>query len=143
MPEGSCNLFGIRKNLQTKVYTLHIFNQKIILIVTSTETWEVVLKLLLGTCDCLLGGERGADELQTKAIAPFLLKVVFEVWLHARTTDPVLWDNLVKLVFCFLAPLVYFLLTLLFPNSNFSVDCEVVTLDAHGSAMERHHAGSY
>jgi hypothetical protein len=64
----------------------------------STETWEVILKLLLGICDCLLGGERGADEIQTKAIAPFLLKVLFEVWLHARTTDPVLWGSLVKLV---------------------------------------------
>jgi len=64
-----------------------------------TETWETLLKIVLGSADRLLGDP--ADTLQhlSTKLCPLLLKVLFGLWFRSKTTNEYLWSNLAKLVY--------------------------------------------
>ncbi|GAM19009.1 hypothetical protein SAMD00019534_021840 [Acytostelium subglobosum LB1] len=65
----------------------------------SQETFELWITLLLSVADCTLSTGSKTDEILARSICPLLLKVLFEVWLHSRTRNPQLWNNLHKYAF--------------------------------------------
>jgi RALGAPB N-terminal domain len=63
----------------------------------SSDTWDTVLKIILGCCDFLLATPE--DTLSVaKLLAPRLLEVLFEVWLRSRNADDEMWAHLKGLV---------------------------------------------
>eukprot|EP01087_Luapelamoeba_hula_P015236 TRINITY_DN4524_c0_g2_i1.p1 TRINITY_DN4524_c0_g2~~TRINITY_DN4524_c0_g2_i1.p1 ORF type:complete len:1123 (+),score=198.44 TRINITY_DN4524_c0_g2_i1:406-3774(+) len=60
------------------------------------ESWEHLLKVLLGVTDSLLNMPKGDDHL-SKNLCPLLLRTLFEVWLRSETQGN-MWQNLRDLI---------------------------------------------
>lgn len=60
------------------------------------DTWEHLLKVVLGITDSLLGQPKGSDHLAER-LCPSLLKVLFSLWLRSGMIG-VMWDNLRDLI---------------------------------------------
>mmetsp|Transcript_20722 Transcript_20722/g.30812 ORF Transcript_20722/g.30812 Transcript_20722/m.30812 type:complete len:1224 (+) Transcript_20722:40-3711(+) len=63
----------------------------------TTDTWEHLLRIILGISDSLLSLPEG-DSYLADDLAPKLLEVLFELFLTSRTDSTVMWDHLKRLV---------------------------------------------
>ena len=61
----------------------------------SIETWELILKLIIGAVDSVLRIDAPSNqEPLQKKLCSQIVKMLFEVWLHSKTVNPSLWDAL-------------------------------------------------
>mmetsp|Transcript_2068 Transcript_2068/g.4811 ORF Transcript_2068/g.4811 Transcript_2068/m.4811 type:complete len:1158 (-) Transcript_2068:823-4296(-) len=63
----------------------------------TSDTWETVLKIILGCCDFLLATPEDTLPI-AKLLASRLLEVLFELWLRSRNADDIMWAHLKGLV---------------------------------------------
>ncbi|PRP80421.1 rap/ran GTPase-activating protein [Planoprotostelium fungivorum] len=61
------------------------------------ETWDVLLKIILGATDRLLSDANDSSQHLSTKLCPQLLKVLFGIWMRSKTTDEYLWSHLAKL----------------------------------------------
>ncbi|KAH3761930.1 rap/ran GTPase-activating protein [Pelomyxa schiedti] len=94
------NRTKVREDIQTHV-TLSLRALNTFSIVTKLklhpETWEVMLKLLLGMTDSLLCTNNFEEESCGDLIADRLLQVLYDAWLTSGNTNVDLWNSFFKL----------------------------------------------
>eukprot|EP01117_Protostelium_nocturnum_P004630 TRINITY_DN1681_c0_g1_i1.p1 TRINITY_DN1681_c0_g1~~TRINITY_DN1681_c0_g1_i1.p1 ORF type:complete len:1130 (-),score=354.28 TRINITY_DN1681_c0_g1_i1:51-3440(-) len=64
-----------------------------------TETWETLLRLMLGSTDCLLSDPTDSPYQLSTMLCPLLLKVLFELFFWSKTKNEFLWASFAKLAF--------------------------------------------
>lgn len=64
----------------------------------TTETWEVLLKVMLGVTDVLLKDATDEPNQLSTKLCPQLLKVLFQLWIRSQSMNDGLWKSLASLM---------------------------------------------